>query len=392
MDRQTEIARIRQLIDWVERRETTTASDMARNPVAAYTSPERLARERELLFRKMPILVGWSCEAAEPGDWFTHDHTGVPILVVRNGEGRLNAFVNVCRHRGAPVAEGSGRGKSRFVCPYHAWTYDRDGALVGVPSEQYFEGLDRSQCGLTPLPIEERDGLVWVVPTPGAEIDVAGQLGGIGEDFARFGLGDYHLYHRQVVRRKMNWKVAMDTFQEGYHLFALHKDSVHPIFFGHTNIVETFGDNARIILPRRNILELKDRPEEEWDIIPHTAIVYLVAPNLVILPQGDHWEQWQMFPTADPGECEIVGSFYIPEAAETEKARAHWDRNVKLMWLTVDEEDFSLGEKIQRSFTSGAQSEVTYGRNEPALHHFHNCLNAKLGINQAGPAAPELVN
>jgi phenylpropionate dioxygenase-like ring-hydroxylating dioxygenase large terminal subunit len=389
MDRQSEIALIRRLIDMIGRRETMTAKDLATNPVSVYTSPERLALERETLFRRMPILVGWSCEAPAPGDWFTHDHTGVPILVVRNDAGRLNAFVNVCRHRGAPVAEGSGTGRSRFVCPYHAWTYDRDGALVGVPSEQYFEGLDRSQCGLTPLPIEERDGLVWVVPTPGESIDMAAQLGGMADELASYGLGDYHLYHRQAVRRKMNWKVAMDTFQEGYHLFALHKDTVHPIFFGHTAIVETFGENARMLVPRRTILELEDRPEEEWDLVKHSLTIHLILPNLIIIPQGDHWEQWQIFPTEDPDECEVVASLYIPEPAESESARKHWDRNVKLMWVTVDEEDFTLGEVIQRNFASGAQTHITYGRNEPVLHHFHNRLNARLGSNEAGPAAPE---
>ena len=130
MDHATQVELTRRVIGFVDRNTTELADAVYLNPVSTYTSPQHAERERERLFRGHPLFFGLSCELPSPGDYRADDLSGAPILVVRVGDGRLNAFLNVCRHRGAKVATGSGSGKRMFVCPYHAFTYDLEGRLT----------------------------------------------------------------------------------------------------------------------------------------------------------------------------------------------------------------------------------------------------------------------
>src|SRR5207245_4475755 len=192
------------------------------NPVSAYTSEERLALEKRVLFREHPLLIGLACRVAAPGDYLTDDDAGMPILVIRTAAGTLRAFANVCRHRGARVVEGCGSGKRALSCPYHGWTYDLDGALIDIPGEEGFAGLPREQHGLRPLAVVEKYGLVWVRPDPGAAaIDIDVQLGGLAPELESFGFEHYHHFETRALRPRINWKMAVDTFLEAYHLPAL---------------------------------------------------------------------------------------------------------------------------------------------------------------------------
>ena len=117
-----------------------------------------------MLFRQRPLLMGFASEWAKPGAFSTDDYAGVPILVARAPDGKLRAFLNVCRHRGAKVAQGCGKARV-FSCPYHAWTYDLAGRVMGIPDERCFPGVRAERSSLTPLPLCEKHGLVWVIPT-----------------------------------------------------------------------------------------------------------------------------------------------------------------------------------------------------------------------------------
>ena len=135
---------------------------LMRNPVTTYTDPDVLAQEVNTLFRKFPIILGHAEQLPEPGSYFTNDDLGVPILVTRNNDGVVKAFMNVCRHRGARLAgEPCGKAKT-FSCPYHKWTYDLNGALRGLPQAAGFGDIDKTALGLGELPAFERVGLVGV--------------------------------------------------------------------------------------------------------------------------------------------------------------------------------------------------------------------------------------
>src|SRR5262245_45346714 len=140
MSRQNQIDLLKRLLHYVDTRTTAMADAPWRNEVAAYTDEGRLAEEQRILFRKHPILMGFATDWAEPGSFSTDDYADLPILMVRGRDGKLRAFLNVCRHRGAKVAQGCGKARL-FSCPYHAWTYDLAGRVMGIPDERAFPGV-----------------------------------------------------------------------------------------------------------------------------------------------------------------------------------------------------------------------------------------------------------
>ncbi len=372
MKRKTELSLINQLLSMIENKETAMAADVYRNPVSDYTDRTQFDAEKALLFRNTPLVVGLSCELTDPGAYLTEDRAGVPILVVRGDDNKLRAFANVCRHRGTKLLRDCGFAKKLISCPYHAWAYSRQGTLEHVPFEQGFERSDRATHGLTELSLEERHGLIWVTPTAGTSVNFDQFLAGLDEDLSSFNLQNYHHYETRTLSQRMNWKLVVDTFLETYHLGALHRATVYPIIHGNVGTFDPFGSHLRNIYARRSMDQLREVPEESWDLIEQTAMIYVLFPNTVLVMQGDHIETWRIFPDYDDvNKTEMAVSLYTPELAKSESAKGHWDRNMDLLVKTVVEEDFPIGEEIQRGFYSGAQSEIIFGRNEPGLAHFH---------------------
>ncbi len=379
LDEQKRIART--LLDHLARGTTDLTDGVFLNPVESYTSAEQLDREWRDLFGKMPLLVGFSCQIRNPGDWLTDDFAPVPILVVRGHDGRARAFANVCRHRGTKIARGCGTAARAFVCPYHAWRYDLDGSLGAVPDAYGFPGLDRSAYGLRPLPLAERDGLLWVTPSPDAALDLEAHLGApLLAELATYDFARYHYYTTRTLRRRMNWKLVVDTFGEAYHLKPLHRATVASIYHQNVEVCREHGLSHSMTLARRTIEQLHDQPESAWQLIPHAVVVYVLFPNTVFSVQGDHIDVLRVYPV--PGkvdECVMYVDWYVPERPETEKAIAYWDKNVDLFMRTVNDEDFAVGEDIQRSFTTGVQTHLTYGTYEAPLQCFHRSLRRALG-------------
>ena len=376
---QDQLEQARKLLAYLDTQTTAMADAVYRNEVTDYTCPKQLARECELFFKGGPLHIGLSCLLPSAGDYMTHDYSGVPILLVRQAEGSLRAFLNVCRHRGARVAEGCGQGVRRFSCPYHAWSYATDGRLLARPDERSFAEVDKSERGLRELAVVEKYGMIWLSPTPGARFDLDARLAGLEVDLAAYRLDTYHHYETRVLRQRVNWKIVVDTFLETYHLRVLHAKTVDPILYSNLATFDGFGRNLRMIGARRTIDKLRQTPEAEWNLIPYAAVIYVLFPNTVFVAQGDHIESWHVFPDRNSTDDSVMYvSLYTPEKASTDSARRHWDRNMDLLMATVEKEDFPLSEGIQRGFYSGAQDEVLFGRNEPSLQHFHKSVKAAL--------------
>lgn len=375
MHQEDQIQMVHRLFDHIEQGTTTYASSTHRNPVSHYTCNDYLNRELKSIFRRNPLLIGMSDRTGEPGDYVAEDLAGVPVVVCRDRDGRVRAFLNVCRHRGARLVEGCGSAR-RLVCPYHAWTYGLDGRLQTVPSGGDFDTVDRDSHALPELSTVERDGLIYVQLE--GSIDLDQHLQGMDRDIAAYGFGTFHHYRSLTIRRQMNWKLCPETFMEGYHLQYLHRDSVGPIFFSNLMAFDAFGRNSRLTLPRQRIMELKDRSEQDWRLIPETAIIYTFFPNTTFVVQAGHIEMWRAFPDGAPDRCRVEVSVYTPEKVEDEKAKAFYEKNIDLAIRTVDGEDFPLSEGIQSGHMAAQQDHVTYGRNEPALIHFCQSVDAAL--------------
>ncbi|HRD76842.1 MAG TPA: SRPBCC family protein, partial [Hyphomicrobiaceae bacterium] len=246
--------------------------------------------------------------------------------------------------------------------------------------DEGFEGLECKDHGLTRLPAAEKHGLVWVTGTPGPEIDVDALLGGLAPEMAAYGIASHIPFKTARLEKQMNWKLAIDTFLETWHVATLHVATVAPIFQPNVNAFDAFGRNGRLIIPRRTIVEMRGGKGPENGFLKHTAIVYQMFPNAALVWQADHFELWRAFPAGDdPARCITEATLYTPEPATSDKAKAYWEKNFDLLMRTVEAEDFPVCEGIQRGLLSGAQEHITFGRNEPALGHYHASLAAALG-------------
>lgn len=380
MRRDRQICLAKRLLTLLENRETDMASAPNRMDVAAYTCPQRAKAERRVLFRG-PQFIGLSCLIPAPGDFFTHDYSGEPLLFVRNQAGEVQGFFNICRHRGAKVERSeSGCGKRAFTCPYHAWRYDLDGRLLSRPRGEAFEAcMPKSDASLLRFPVVERDGMIWAVPEPGRSIDIDQTLGAAADEMAAYDLASYSIFETRTLKRQMNWKLVIDTFLETYHINTLHGRTIAPLIHSDLAAFDAIGPHLRMAAARRTLESLKDQPEEEWDVIAKTAVVYVLFPNVVFVVQGDHIETWHVYPDGDDGEaCRMYVSLYTPTPADSGEAKAYWAKNFDLLLRTVEGEDFPLAEEMDRGFRTGVQRFVVHGRNEPALAHFHRCVESAL--------------
>ena len=372
---QTEqIALGNKLLEYIDNKTTALGTEIYNQPVSEYVCEQQAEIEKRLFFRDEPLCVGLSARLPNAGSFITDSLSGVPLLLTRDATGEVRAFLNVCRHRGSQVAKDCGTARS-FVCPYHAWTYDLLGKLVARPQEAAFTGAQRETHGLTPLPVVERDGMLWVCPTPSRLIDIDDKLGGISQELAAYNLASFHHFDSCIIRRRMNWKLIVDTFLESYHFCVLHKDTICPIFYDNLSTFDTWGSNFRLVSARRTINELRDRNESEWSILEHIVGIYVLFPNTVLVWQLDHVELWHIYPSNDDAALATVRlDLYTPEPAQTEKVKLYWKKNLDLVVKVVEEEDFPVGETIQQGFLSEAQSHITFGTNEPALAHFHGSV------------------
>ena len=390
MRRAEQIDQIKTLLARLDSGTNVDAGGVRYNPTSSYTDPELAAAERGEFFDHHPQIVGLSGDLAEPGSFMTFDELGTPILATRTASGEFKAFVNACRHRGV-VIESAERGtKRRFVCPFHNWTYDGNGTLVGLPKSDHFGELDRSELGLVPLPAVEREGLLWVHPQPDGVIDPDELLGAeLTADLADWDLGKLRRLGGDRYDVDCNWKLAMDTFGETYHFPVLHSDTLSAAFHGNVQCYDTFGRNHRMLLCRREIDDMRKLPPDDWDLCTATLPVYWLFPNTQLIPSGSVVYVVRAYPDAqDPGRHTSRISFYLRPHVSLDTASGdapdedavHMAEEVaRGFGNIIRDEDYAMSASQQRSANSGALSHVVFGRNEPALHHFHNTYRAALG-------------
>jgi len=386
MQREAEIAVIRRFLAHLEAGTTQLAPEVLRVPCDAYTSLEHLARETRALFRRRPVVAGLSPDLPEPGAFFTLEVGGVPLLFVRQADGRVRAFVNVCRHRGARLVEGRGVAPGGVLrCPFHAWSYAEDGRLQAIPlAEEAFAELDRSRLALHERPVAERSGVILVRAEGTEPVDADEALLGVADDLRALDLARFHHFETRVAQWRCNWKLALETFLESYHVFSLHRESVHPWYFSQPMAFDGFGPNLRFPVVRRSLAELAAKPEAEWRLVDHATLQWLVAPNALISTTRDELLLWRFF-SPEPGRCVAVTSFYSAHAPGAEAERERLARAFELQMRVTGAEDFPMQESVQAGFGAGNREQL-FGRNEVAAIHFHRALRELLA--DAGSAAP----
>jgi len=380
--RQVEL--LRRLADPAAPRPGPLGARSLRSAASRYTCPRRFARERRVLFRERPLLVGLSCELREPGDFLTAELGDVPIAVVRQEDGSLRAFVNACRHRGTTLLEGCGRARQSIACPYHGWTYRLDGSLRGIPgAEAGFDDLERATLGLHEVAAAEAYGLVFARASAGAAFRVDDVLCGAEDELADYDFARYHLFETRTQELPFNWKLVVDTFTETYHIPWLHQATIGADYFADRWIHDTYGPHSRYIGLHKSVLDELAKPcEDDWRLLPHATTQYLLLPSAILVHQFDHVELWRITPVA-ADRTRVATSLFSPEPPRDEKAAGYWRKNLDALLHVTGTEDFPTMARIQRNLASGALPEVVYGRMEPALVHFHEAVDAALA---AAPA------
>lgn len=347
-------------------------------PAAAYSDAERFALEQRVLFREGVTFLGLSAELPNPGDFLTATLDRIPVVVVRQDDGGLRGFVNACRHRAAPLFPADrGSSAKRIACGYHAWTYERDGALAARPmSDGAFDDVT-IDCSLHRVPVAERHGMVFVRAGGGDPVDADAFLDGAAADLEAFGLGGYTLVDSRTTTWDVNWKLILDTFTESYHIRWLHRDSISPAFLSDSTIFEAMGKNLLSVGLRKGVDAEFAKPEAERSLLPYGTMQYFLVPNGLVVHQIDHIETWRVEPI-DVNHSRAVTSIFAPEPPATEKADRYFRKNLDLLLQVTGTEDFPMMERIQANLDSGAMPEVVYGRVEAPLVHFHQSIDKLL--------------
>lgn len=349
-----------------------------------YTCPQRFDRERQRIFGRAPLILGASCELPANGDFKTLEIAGIPVLVARGRDGQVRSFLNSCTHRGASVAAGCGSAR-RFVCPYHGWTFDPAGALIGVASAEDFGAVDKAALGLKAFPTVERAGLIWAILDPASPHDPGALLGGIDDVLGGFAL-DGWVYVESRAIPGPNWKLAFDAHLEFYHLPVLHRETFGPdrsnraLYYYH-------GAHQRLISPktRADIPAYADLLTQDSNLDGTVDPEALLAGEWIVFPAVSFNSFYpggkrgifmsQVFPGRTVGESVTIQTYLsaIPPDAED---RARISALCDLLAHAVGTEDIPTSFHQQAALGSGMLEEVRFGRNEGGLQHFHRWIEA----------------
>lgn len=335
-------------------------------PASWYTDTEVLAAERELVFGRTWQLAGRAEEVVRAGQFFTSEVGGEPIVVVRDHEGRLRAFSNVCRHRAGPIAPERGERRS-FRCGYHGWTYGLDGRLLAAPEFEGVEGFDRAANCLPEFRADVWGALVFVNLDPEAP-----PLSDALEDIpTRVGARDWAAMRpaaRKDWRVECNWKVYVDNYLEGYHIPV-----VHPALHRELDYARYRTETRRLYsiqhAPLRAAASRLPAPAEGED----GAQFYWLFPNLMLNVYADNYSTNLIVPLG-PERTLTVFEWYFRDP-DDEATRSRINETVEFS-DEIQVEDIRVCEAVQRGLRSRTYRHGRYSAaRENGVHHFHGLLS-----------------
>ncbi|ROO85892.1 phenylpropionate dioxygenase-like ring-hydroxylating dioxygenase large terminal subunit [Actinocorallia herbida] len=343
---------------------------------ADYRDPALAELERDRIFGAVPFIVAHGSEVAEPFDFVSVQLPRNNVIIVRQRDGGLRAFVNACRHRGAQLVEESSGRCRLFSCPYHRWSYDPDGSLRTVTLDGTFGEFDRAEFGLVRLPVEERHGFVWLIDDARAEIDVAAWLGPETDALlAGYRIEDLVSVTPHTFDRPTNWKIMQDGFLDNYHVKYAHPNTAGKVL--HTNAValKDFGRHFWFLAARKSIDRFLGESPGDAPMDKHVIESCFIAPNSMLLKHATHVELLTFRPHgADPGRSTMEMRIMAPTQAETgldeDAWRARWEKNWHIMISIIHDEDFPILAGSQNAMFNQDTGPMLLGRNELASHLF----------------------
>lgn len=355
-------------------------------PAWTYLDDDFLALEREHIFMPSWQIVCHVADLPAPGDYQCLDFMGESVVVVRGRDDRIRAFHNVCRHRAARLLDGpGGTCAGRITCPYHAWTYDLDGRLTGVPRDDQYDALDKTDHGLKPVELEIFLGFIFVRFRPGGP-SVADMMAPVAEEMGLYRIEDMKPLGRVTSRpRAVNWKNVTDNYIDALHIPVSHPDL--SALLGDSYRIEVLGDVHRLSGT------VQDREAGGWSVrayrkhLPEAGhlpkalrrrwLYYKLWPNIAFDIYPDQIDFMHIIPIS-PGRTLLREIPYALPDASREMAAARY-----LNWRInrrVNAEDRDLIERVQAGMTSGSFTTGPLGTSEICLRDFAGRMRRLLPI------------
>lgn len=383
MDRQTEIALLEELGGLKSAGKAFLDPDIAVSDVSRYADAAVFAEEHRGVLRGVPVIAAHASELDRPGSYMTRSLSGLPVLLTRDSEGTVHAFLNVCRHRGARLVNEPSGCKNVFSCPYHAWTWSNSGDLRGIPHQnQGFPNIDRSKHGLKRLPVLERAGWIWVLANPAAKVDFDRFLDPIVSELDWLRMETLGVTQSDQLTIKANWKLLVEGGIEAYHFRVTHKETIGPHFEDNLSSYAMFGRHMRSVLPRAGVEQLGGTDQKYWSIRKQANVLYTIFPTNQWLVMQDH-VAWVSLDPISETETALRLSTLAPRDQIRDDMAEHWARNHAITRVTLTE-DFEIGEAVQSGLLSGANEVLTFGRFEGALDQFNRQVADILGHSKPG--------
>jgi len=366
---------VKRALDHFENKTTDQAKEVMSNSIEAYVDPVRYNKEIERIYKNLPLALCLSSELKNENSYRAMKVIDTPVLITRGQDMKVRAFLNVCRHRGSQVCEEGSGEKRNFICPYHAWTYNLEGQLIGMYGEKTFGEINKKEFGLVELNCSERAGLIWVMLTPKIEFNIDDWLGDFALELETLNLKDWHIYDQRELEGP-GWKVALDGYLEAYHHNQLHGDTVGKHTVGNLLVLDTYGPHQRLTFGRKSLKELVGKPEKEWaSPLDNIRLIHSGFPNLSISGVlGGHCLVSQIFPTSSPDRTITRQTILSAKKPETEEEIKTTQDFSDMVLQAVVDEDYKMGFQIQSNISNLESYNFVYGRNEPAVQNYHNSI------------------
>jgi phenylpropionate dioxygenase-like ring-hydroxylating dioxygenase large terminal subunit len=353
------------IVDHLRNGTTDVADSALEVPAAHFIDPDHLARE---VFRRQPLVVATSGEVPESGSFVTRDLLGIPLLIVRQKDGSIAVFRNMCRHRGGKVEQEEKGKKPFFVCAYHGWSFGGDGSLRGIPFDEQYGAFDRGCRNLFTVEAEEHEGG-----------SVADFLGAADERLAAYDVGKLTLFMEQKIDLAINWKLVMDGAIDVLHPQFLHADGVGKLIQTGAAVWLDLGRHGQSYSARKRLarkLKAGEPIEGGWRYLTGNLMIF---PNMSVIPTPDHLEHWTVWPhLTDPARCHVHIRFLTDPAGLTDEVAARINRSWEILKQAATEEDFPMEEMIQANAAAMPTADFLYGANEVPTQHLHLQMGREL--------------
>jgi phenylpropionate dioxygenase-like ring-hydroxylating dioxygenase large terminal subunit/AcrR family transcriptional regulator len=368
--------------------DTTTDQELSDClPPWAYYDPELLELEKETIFRRNWLLIGHVNDIPNARDYLTLDAVGERALVVRDNNNQIQGFHNVCRHRGAKLLESSsGNCAHALTCPFHGWTYQLDGQLIGVPAENTFTNLEKSASGLVPLDLEIWMGFIFI-RFDGDGPSLAKMMEPVAKEIEAYNLEQMLPLEntRLDELRPYNWKTFHDIDNEGYHV---------PI--GHPSLQQLYGKNYKDEFVDGLPVSygyLNEKPAKIWSVRNYQKLLpefdhlpadkqrlwmyETIFPSMVLGLYPDCIEFYMTIPVSSDQTLVRSGVYALPDNRPGMKALRYLNRRINNLTSTEDE---SFVRGLQDGMQSRVFPEPNLSSIEQGVREFHHQLQQILPV------------